>query len=80
MIPRNISDAPLQYIKKIMGYEIYVPQSSYNPLSFNKAGCPIWIKINTEGDCHVIYQKKDGNFDTEVTNYIIENLQKIEKT
>ncbi len=60
-----------------MGYRIYIPISSYNPLSYDKIGCPIWIRINDEGTCHVILQEIENNLENEVTDYISKNLPKL---
>ena len=76
MMIKNISDTDLQHLGTIAGYDVFVPNSYYNPLSFNKRGCPIWIKVNSEGECHVIIQKTDNNLEEESTNYIMDNLPK----
>lgn len=40
---RDFSDTPLRKVFAILGYDIYVPDSYYNPLSFLKNGCPMWL-------------------------------------
>lgn len=40
---RYFNDAPLRKVFTILGYDIYVPDSYYNPLSFLKNGCPMWL-------------------------------------
>ena len=59
-----------------MGYDIYVPEVVYNYLSFNKKDCPIWIKVNDDGDCYVFLQQRDNNMHEEVVNFITNYLPK----
>ena len=44
----RFKDAPLQKVANILGYDIFVPKSYYNPLSFLKKGCPLWIHIDSD--------------------------------
>ena len=52
---RNINEIIPHYLRNEMGYDIYVPDVFYTPISFNKKGCPIWIKVNDDGDCYVFF-------------------------
>lgn len=40
---RNFNDTPLIKVFTILGYDVYVPNSYYNPLSFLNNGCPMWV-------------------------------------
>lgn len=52
----NIHQIKPIHINTILGYEVYVPDVYFNPYGLRKTGCPLWIRINEDGDClvHII--------------------------
>ena len=52
---RNIKDIHPIKVFTILGYEIFIPDCYYNPISYLKKGCPIWVLYGNDGDC-VIYE------------------------
>lgn len=49
---RNIKDAQLTKVFKVLGYDIYIPKSFCHPVAIFQKGCPIWVNYNN-GDCDV---------------------------
>ena len=75
METRNLSQIAPRKIGSILGYNIYVPDSYFNPLAYMKKNCPIWIQINDKGDCLIHVLQKDNYDDTEIVNFIRVNLE-----
>lgn len=75
---RNIQelDGKYKHLHKICGYDVYIPTAFYNPISFLSKNCPVWIKINEEGDCEVLTLSKDNREENikEMENFIQNNL------
>ena len=59
---RNLQECSLIHVYNILGYNVYIPYSYYNPLSFLKQGCPIWINYGDDGVCEV-YECNNDNQD-----------------
>lgn len=70
MEARNLSEIEPIEIGTILGYNIYVPKSYYNPLAYMKKNCPIWIQLNNEKDCLVHELQKDNFDNSEIVNFI----------
>lgn len=70
MDEKNLSQITPKKIGAILGYSVYVPVSCFNPLSYMKKGCPIWVQINDKGDCLILTLQKDNIDDTEIVNFI----------
>lgn len=73
----NLNQIKPQFIGNIRGYDVYIPDVYYNPLSYNKKGCPIWIKIDGNRNCVVYIQQQDNKLSDEVSDYISKNLPKL---
>lgn len=67
---RKLSEIRPVYVGTILGYDIYIPDSYYNPLAYLKKGCPIWIKMNENEDCEVFIIQNENNVDNEIYNII----------
>lgn len=65
------------YIDNICGYDIYVPKSHFNNISYLKKNCPIWIKINEDGECDIILltTNNEEKNEQDIRDYILHNLQ-----
>lgn len=59
-----------------LGQEFYVPDFANNPLMLFKKNCPIWIKINENGDCIVHLISDETNWEDEINAIIRENIEK----
>ena len=66
----------IKHIGDFCGYEVYIPSSYNNPISYLNKNCPIWIKINEEEVCHVIFLNKNSREENEkeIRDYILNNL------
>lgn len=67
---RKLSDIRAIHIGTILGYDIYIPDSYYNPLGYLKKGCPIWIDMTDNGDCDVYHIDDENNVNNEIYNII----------
>lgn len=67
---RKLSEIRSVYVGTILGYDIYILDSYYNPLAYLKNGCPIWIKMNENEDCEVCFIQNENNVDNEIYNKI----------
>ncbi len=76
---RNINElnGDVYYIDNVCGYDIYVPKSHFNPISYLKKNCPIWIKIDEDGECVVIFltTNNEEKNEQDIKDYILHNLQ-----
>ena len=67
---KNLCQIKPIHIDTILGYEIYIPDAYYNPLGYCKKNCPLWIKVDDNGDCHVHIISNDSKWKEDVTRYI----------
>ncbi len=76
---RNINElnGDVNYIGNVCGYDIYVPKSNFNSISYLKKNCPIWIKIDEDGECVVIFltTNNEEKNEQDIRDYILQNLQ-----
>lgn len=59
-----------------LGQDLCVPDYANNPLMLFKKNCPIWIKINEDGDCIVHPISDEDNWEDEIDAVIRENIEK----
>ena len=75
---RNINElnGDVYYIDNVCGYDIYLPKSHFNPISYLKKNCPIWIKIDEDGECVVIFltTNNEEKNEQDIKDYILQNL------
>ena len=76
---RNINElnGDVYYIDNVCGYDIYVSKSHFNSISYLKKNCPIWIKIDEDGECVVIFltTNNEEKNEQDIKDYILQNLQ-----
>lgn len=66
----NLSQIKPIHIDTILGYEIYVPDSYFNPYGLRKAGCPLWVKIDDDGNSLVHILSSSERWLDEITDVI----------
>ena len=59
---RNLTDSELVNICSILGYPVKIPSVYYNPPSYLKKGCPMWINYGFNGECDVYECDTDDVF------------------
>lgn len=70
----NLTRINPKQIYCLLGYEIFVPDSYFNPLAFLNCGCPIWIKYNDKGECKIYEITDKDNWIEETVLVIKQNL------
>lgn len=71
---RNLTLITPKHVCCLLGYDIFVPDSYYNPIAFLKSGCPIWIKYNEDGDCKIYEITNEERWIEETTILIKQSL------
>ena len=75
---RNIKelDGKYKHLDQICGYDVYIPEVYYNPISYLSKNCPVWIRINEEGDCEVLILSKNEREENikDIVNFIQNNM------
>ncbi|MBR5107003.1 MAG: hypothetical protein IK098_03080 [Bacteroidales bacterium] len=70
---RDLKDITPIKVGTILGYECYIPDTYYTPISCLNKGCPLWIKTDDEGNC-VVMEIVRGNAFEEIADFIKRNL------
>lgn len=71
----NLNEITPIKIGTVLGYDCYIPNIYFNPISYLNKGCPIWIKIDDDGNC-TVFMLGNGNAYEEVAIFIRKNLDK----
>ena len=73
---RNLKEITPILVGIELGQDLYIPDYANNPLMLFKKNCPIWIKINEDGDCIVHPISDEENWEDEIDAVIRENIEK----
>lgn len=66
---RKKTDAELLEIFSVLGYRIFIPKCYYNPISYLRPNCPVWILSTNNIDCEVFKLEEDNAY-TALVNLI----------
>lgn len=69
----NLKDITPVKIGTVLGYECYIPDTYFTPISCLNNGCPIWIKTDDEGNS-VVMEIGRGNAFEEIAEFIRNKL------